>query len=173
MAACSRRKGNQEMPVPNAIAHSPLSYALVWTGPVNVQVRPTPGVLPVPVKARTFHTYIEVLEQGAHDPEIRSLAIARGMQPRPMHRGRVAPLNTGANALTYYQTHGQVVAGLVATYMTQRWTNNPNPAVTVFQPNTAYLPSVQAVIQPNGFSYEITMWYDTADIYAAFHCYHR
>src|SRR5260370_21746210 len=151
------------MPIPNAIAQNPNAYAHVWTGPGNVQVRPTPGVLPVPVKARQFHTYIEVLEQGAHDPAIRTLAVQRGMQPRPMHVGRVAPLNVGANVLTYYQPHGQVSAGIVATYMTQRWTNNPNPALTIFQPNTAYMPAVQGVSQPNGYSHQITMRYDIRD----------
>jgi len=83
------------MPVPNDIQNNPLAYAQVWTGNRNVTGRGTPQA-PGVVKARRFVTYIEVLEQGAHDPEIRTLAIQRGMTPRPMHRGRVSPLNTTA-----------------------------------------------------------------------------
>ena len=30
----------------------------------------------------------------------------------------------------------------------------------------------QGEIQDNGFSYDVTMWYDNTDIYVAFHCYH-
>src|SRR3954467_9048007 len=98
-----------KMPVPNDIQNNPLAYAQVWTGNRNVTGRGTPQA-PGVVKARRFVTYIEVLEQGAHDPEIRTLAIQRGMTPRPMHRGRVSPLNTTATQLTYYAPHGQEAA---------------------------------------------------------------
>ena len=42
----------------------------------------------------------------------------------------------------------------------------------VFQIGQAHQLTVQGVRQPNGFHYEITMWYDVGDVYVAFHCYH-
>jgi hypothetical protein len=165
------------MPVPIAISGNPLAYAQVSSDLVNVEGRRTiqPGRAPIPgvIKQRRFTNYIEVLEQGAHDPAIRTLAIQRGIDPRPMHRGRVNPLNGGQDPLTYYAPHGLIVAGLVSRFMTKKWTDNANPAATVFVPNAAQTLLTQGIIQPNGYSYEITMWYDTTDIYTAFHCYYR
>jgi hypothetical protein len=161
--------------VPPAALLAP-AYAHVWTGNVNVAGRPTvvPGAAPVPgkVKAKSFVTYIEVLEQGAHDPAIRAIAVQRGMQPRPMHAGRVRPLNVNPNPLAYYAAHGPVAAGIVSAYMTRTWTANPN-VQEVFVRNRAVQLAVQAQRQANGYSYEVTMWYDVAVVYVAFHCYYN
>ncbi len=163
------------MPIPNQIQNSPHAYAHVWTGPllVGAPVGPQGALVQGANKTRQFITYIEVLEQGAHDPAIRTLVQQRNMIPRPMHRGRVAPLNNLANPLAYYATHGQESARIVSRYMAQRWSANPNKNNAVFTVNVAHPLAVQGQIQPNGFSYDITMYYDVATIYVVFHCYHQ
>jgi len=98
-----------------------------------------------------------------------------------MHRGRVSPLNTTATQLTYYAPHGQEAADIVSQFMTATWMMNPNPNNTVFAPNTPRVVGGQAIIRNNGYSYEITMWYDVGNVpleppvsvYVAFHCYYR
>ena len=161
------------MPAPAAL--STLAYVHVWTGNLNVTGKATNvnGVIaPGPVKNRRFLTYIEVSEQGAHDPAMRSLAQSRHIAVRPMHEGRVNPNNAGtaATAAAYYAGHGQVAAGLVGVEMTRRWTAN-NANNSVFVQGQAWTLAIQADVQPNGHCYEVTMWYDVADIYVAFHCY--
>ena len=156
-------------------ALSTLSYVHVWTGNLNVAGKPiiaggvaTPGR----ISNKRFITYVEVSEQGAHDPVMRSLAQARRLAVRPMHRGRVNPNNPGdaLTAAAYYAPHGQMAASLVGAEMTRRWTAN-NANNTVFVQGQAWTLAIQAVRQNNGHCYEVTMWYDVHDIYVAFHCY--
>ncbi|MBX9661953.1 hypothetical protein [Novosphingobium sp.] len=114
------------MPVPAVLQGA--SYAHVWTGQLDVTGKSVGGQ--APVKERNFITYIEVREQGAHDPEIRSLwqEIIRqnpgSPAPRPMHEGRVNPRNAPATRLTYYQTHGQMAASMASQELTRKWDQN-------------------------------------------------
>ncbi|NDC79435.1 MAG: hypothetical protein EBZ67_16435 [Chitinophagia bacterium] len=151
------------------------AYAHVWTGNLQVEGKRTIAIGAAPVagrmKQKRFITYIEVLEQGAHDPAIRALVQSRRLgNPRPMHRGRVNPNNTNADPLAYYAVHGQEAARLASEEMTRRWTANVGNN-TVFVRGAAHVLAQQAVRQPNGFCYETTMWYDVDDVYVAFHCY--
>jgi len=161
------------MPAPAAL--STQSYVHVWTGNLNVSGKPTNAggmITPGRISNKRFLTYVEVSEQGAHDPVMRSLAQARGLAVRPMHRGQVNPNNVG-NATTahiYYAPHGQMAASLVGAEMTRRWTNNTTNN-TVFIQGQPWTLAIQAIVQNNGHCYEITMCYDVSDIYVAFHCY--
>lgn len=161
------------MPVPTALTTQ--SYIHVWTGNLNVAGKPinAGGVItPGKIKNKQFITYVEISEQGAHDPAMRSLAQKRGLAVRPMHRGRVNP-NNGGNADTahaYYPTHGQMAASLVGAEMTTRWTNNTTNN-KVFVRGQASTLTIQGIVQNNGHCYEVTMWYDVNDVYVAFHCY--
>ncbi len=151
------------------------AYAHVWTGNLQVQGKRTIAIGAPPIagrmKQKRFITYIEVLEQGAHDPAIRSLVHPRGLgNPRPMHEGRVNPRNNNADPLTYYAVHGPQAARLASEEMTRKWTANVGNN-TVFVRGAAHVLAQQGVRQPNGFCYETTMWYDVGDIYVAFHCY--
>jgi hypothetical protein len=173
------------MPIP-AVLTSP-AYALVWTGNLNVEGKRilTPGQPPIggPIKTKTFHSYVEVREQGAHDAAIRGAVVQRGMTNRPFHVGRVRPNNTHPTPLNYYSDnvantaghglnpgHGQVAAQLAGIEMTRRWTNNVTNN-TVFVRGQSHVLVGQGVVQANGHCYETTMWYDVNDVYVAFHCY--
>lgn len=162
------------MPIPAVLNGQ--AYAHVWTGRLDVEGKRTlvRGMPPVNgrMKEKRFITYIEVLEQGAHDPTIRSLVQRNRLgNPRPMHRGRVNPVNANAgNPLAYYAAHGPVAAHMAADEMTRRWTTNADNT-TVFVQGAAHTLVQQSVQQANGFCYETTMWYDVNDIYVAFHCY--
>jgi hypothetical protein len=159
------------MPIPPALTNRQFGH--VWTGNLNVgpNVRnPGRGVV-----TKRFLAYIESYEQSAHDATIAGYALQIGGASRPPHRGQVQPANNNRQQpLAYYAVHGQVAAGLAAAEMQRRWTaaaaGGANP--TVFQPGRAYPLAVQGQQQPNGFHYEVTMWYDVADVYVAFHCYH-
>ena len=151
------------------------AYLHVWTGNLNVSGKSTNAggvITPGRITDKQFFTYVEVSEQGAHDPVMRSLAQSRGLTVRPMHRGRVNPNNAGnaATAGVYYAPHGQMAASLAGAEMIRRWTNNTTNS-TVFVQGQPWTLVIQAVVQNNGHCYEVTMWYDVGDIYVAFHCY--
>jgi hypothetical protein len=164
------------MPTPTVLTSK--SYAHVWTGNLQVEGKRTvvtgQPTIAGRIKQKRFITYIEVLEQGAHDPKIRSLVHPRQLgNPRPMHEGRVKPNNTGTDettSLAYYAAHGPVAARMAAEELTRRWTANTTNN-TVFVRGAAHTLAQQAVVQPNGFCYETTLWYDVNDVYVAFHCY--
>ncbi len=157
--------------MPEPLILSGDAYARVWQGDLTVEGKRSGTPAAGRMKQRRFRAYVEVLEQGAHDPAMRALVQQRRLgNPRPMHRGLVRPANTGADPLAYYPAHGQEAARLAAEEMTRRWTLNTGNN-TVFVRGAAHVLAQQSVIQPNGFCYETTMWYDVDWIYVAFHCY--
>jgi len=177
LAPFSELVGDYEMAMPVVLGQA--SYAHVWTGNLQVEGKRTvaQGVPTVAgrMKQKQFITYLEVREQGAHDPRIRSLRLEilrkhGGQSARPMHLGRVYPANNGANPLTYYAAHGPEAARLASEEMTRVWTANVGNN-TVFVQGAARQLVGQGVRQANGFCYETTMWYDVGDVYVAFHCY--
>lgn len=168
------------MPVPDEILRNSISYERVWRGDLPVRGRDGSS------KLRTFHAYVEVMEQGAHDPTIRSVFQSRGGAPRPMHEGRVKPKNDNAAVpFAYYSALGRQAAEIASNWMTEQWAAQKTvedaerrtvitkqyadrtPALTSAAKNI----SVQKLRQDNGFSFEITMWYQVSEIYLAFHCY--
>jgi hypothetical protein len=120
-----------------------------------------------------FHAYVENYEQSAHDSAMAGYVRRLGGASRSPHRAQVQPANTMAAPLTYYATHGQVASGLAAAELQRGWAAAAAGGgnATVFTVGQARTLTVQGVRQPNGFHYEVTMWYDVGDIYVAFHCY--
>ena len=54
--------------------------------------------------------------------------------------------------------------------MTKAWKDNKTNN-TVFVRGEKTVLAVQGVAQPDGYGYDVSMWYDVHDIYVAFHCY--
>ncbi len=156
------------MPIPDF--RNSVAFAHVWTGNLDVTGKTPIGAVSGPIRSRRFITYVEVVEQGAHDAIMRNLTRQRAMEPRHMHLGRVNPNNTVQNGLNYYVEHGQMAARLVGIEMTAKWEKN-NQNNRVFARGEKHQLGVQKTQQDNGHCYEITMWYDVSDIYVAFHCY--
>lgn len=160
------------MPIPKDLSGDNANkFAEVWRGQLGVtgatrSSRASPRVLD-----KNFITFIEIFEQTAHDKGLRGFAQRRGIQPRHKHKGQVNPDNDEANPLDYYETHGQEAAQMVAEFMTEKWNASVNTNNNCFVQKAKHTLSSQADIRENGFSYEVTMWYDAADVYVAFHCY--
>jgi hypothetical protein len=153
------------------ILNDQINYAPVWDGLLGVGANVQNPNRAIPQKH--FYGFIELYEQTAHDAALHPFIRRMGGNPRlPMHRGLVQPPNNIQDPIPYYRAHGQVAGQIVAQQMHTIWNNNPNPLATVFRVGVARPLTVQGVQQPNGFHYEITMWYDVVDIYFAFHCYH-
>ncbi len=161
------------MPPPSDLTgNNANKFAEVWRGQLGVTAGPRQHGLPNRVLQKNFITYIEIFEQTAHDAGLHGFARQRGIDPRRAHRGQVSPANNGANPLTYYATHGQVAAGMVSAFITARWAATVNTNSNTFVQNAKQTLTSQSVVQPNGFCYDVTLWYAGADIYVAFHCYH-
>ncbi|MBL8898370.1 MAG: hypothetical protein JNM84_12110 [Planctomycetes bacterium] len=161
------------MPIPNDLTgNNAEKFAEVWRGQLGVTggTRQKSGGTSR-VLQKNFITYIEIFEQTAHDAGLRGFAQQRGIQPRRAHTGQVSPANTGNNPLTYYETHGQEAAAMVGEYINEKWNQTVTTNNNYFVQRAKNTLASQAEIRPNGFSYEITMWYDGNDIYVAFHCY--
>lgn len=160
------------MPVPADLSgkNEPM-FANVWTGTLGVAgaVR-TGGYAPRMLQKR-FITCIEIFEQTAHDAGLHGFAKERKITPRRAHKGQVAPANNGADRLAYYAVHGQEAAAMVAEYMTATWNATVNTNNNCFVQKARNTLASQGMVRHNGFSYEITMWYDGNDVYVAFHCY--
>jgi hypothetical protein len=187
------------MPIP-AVLNNHITYGWCWTGVLNVGVNARNPGRAGGMVTKNFHAYVENYEQSAHDTAMAGYVRQLGGNSRPPHRAQVVPANNNLVApLTYYATHGQVSSTLAAAEMQQKWTaaatataaanaaaaaaTNPRSVTraasalaasnaTVFTVGQAHQLTVQGVRQPNGFHYEITMWYDVGDVYVAFHCYH-
>jgi hypothetical protein len=150
-------------------------HAEVWRGQVGVSTA-TSGAAKgnrQRVKQKTFFIYIEIFEQTAHDAGLHAFARQRGIQPRRAHRGQVQPANNNRdNPLEYYAPHGQMAADMVADYITARWNATVTTNDNIFVQTAKHTLASQAQVQPNGFCYEVTMWYADNEVYVAFHCYH-
>lgn len=180
------------MPVPDEILKNRFTYEPVWSGALRVTGRNGS------FKMRTFYSYVEVMEQGAHDTTIRSVWLSRGGKERPMHEGLVEPANTDTRLpFEYYRPLGRQAAEITSNWMTERWAAQKVEEAeqkvkeaakkaeaqkrhrkyvdeTTFAPaltSEATKISVQKKRQDNRFSFEITMWYQVSEIYLAFHCY--
>lgn len=140
-------------------------YTPVWSGRIRIPIQGV-GNSQRTYTEKTFHAFIENTEQSAHDPAMRAFCQALHVGVRPNHRGQVNPRNDSNPATNYYRSHGEVASEVTRDVMVRRWRAN-----TTFQTNVAYPLAVQAARQPNGYHYEITMWYDVRDIYVTFHCY--
>jgi hypothetical protein len=126
------------------------------------------------VVKKMFHAYLENYEQSAHDKTIATYCLSLKGATRSPHDSKVKPPNTNVKLpLVYYSTHGKEASKLAAACMQKHWTDalNAGKDSTVFTSGKAYSIAVQGKKQGNGFCYEITMWYDVADVYVAFHCY--
>ncbi len=140
----------------------------VWSGQVNVLTGHQNRS-----KAKTFTSFIEIYEQTSHDPGLHQLARQRGIQPRRRHEGQVAPANPGNNNVAYYATHGMEAAKMASEWITSKWEETVNTNQNYWVRGKKQTLTWQAKVRPNGFSYEITLWYDDSDIYTAFHCYEQ
>jgi hypothetical protein len=161
------------MPIPGVL-NDPITYGQVWTGVLTVGQNVRNPQRAGGVVTKTFRAYVENYEQSAHDRAMAAYVQRLGGRPRSPHRAQVNPANNNPMPLAYYATHGQVASGLVAAEMQQRWTAAAAAGgnATVFQPGQARTLTVQGIRQPDGYHYEVTMWYDVNDVYVAFHCYH-
>lgn len=168
------------MPVP-ALLNNPVAYGNVWNGALVVGPRARIGGRGAGVVSKTFHAYVELYEQCAHDGRVSSYVRSMGANSRPPHGRQVAPANahTVPLALNYYgsgptgQGHGRVASQIVAQQMHQRWTSAahaPAGGAPVLLGQRVSL-AVQGIVQPNGFQYDVSMWYDGSDVYLAFHCF--
>jgi hypothetical protein len=160
------------MPVPNDLSgNNANKFAPVWRGQLNVTGATRSSRRTSRVFHKTFITYIEIFEQTAHDAGLRGFAQQRGISPRRAHKGQVNPANNGPNPLTYYSVHGQEAATMVGEFITQKWNETVTTNDNYFVRSAKNTLTSQAEVRPNGFSYDITMWYDGDTIYVAFHCY--
>jgi hypothetical protein len=148
-------------------------YHLVWSDKLSVTGASVNSKLePIPhpsIKQTTFHAYIEMYEQSAHDDSLMSKLRERGLQPRSPHPAMVHPPNDGS--FDYYRAHGRIASQLAAQEMTDRWNAKAGNS-NVFTRN-AHVLAKQGVEQENGFYYETTMYYDVRDVYVTFHCYQK
>jgi len=122
-------------------------------------------------KTKTFTCFIEIYEQTSHDAGLRQLAQQRGISPRRAHEGQVNPANPGTNNVGYYATHGQESAKMASEWITSKWEETVNTNQSYWVRGMKQTLTWQRKVRPNGFSYEITLWYNDDECYTAFHCY--
>lgn len=160
------------MPIPKDLdGKNANKYAEVWRGQLNVTGATRSSRTSPRIFSKTFITYIEIFEQTAHDSALNGFAQRRGIEPRRAHRGQVAPANNANNPLPYYAAHGQHAASMAGAFITGKWEQTVNANTNTFVQNSKQTLTSQSQRQPNGFCYDITLYYEGNEIYVVFHCY--
>jgi hypothetical protein len=146
-----------------------VNYGPAWSG--VLAVAPTAKNSNRAAVNKTFHTFVECYDQSKHDAQMKSYRTKNNAEYRTAKGTQVSPANSNATApFAYYATHGQMAASIVAQEMHDKWEANTTNS-SVFTRGAACALAVQGTLQPNGYYYDVTMWYDVADIYVSFHCY--
>ncbi len=122
---------------------------------------------------KNFYVYLEVVFQAKHDRAMYAYCRSIGIQPRN-NAGTQVGHNYGPNdAFSYfYPQKAHIAANVSLGNMLRRWGSaRNNPGVSVFTPEVRVDAAVQGIVQEDGYSYEISYWYDNDNIYVLFHCY--
>lgn len=135
-----------------------------------------------PNNMRNFHVFLELTMQAKHDGLIAGycesidVVARRGQDSQVEHDA-----TTGVGALTgFYVARAATAAAVVVEQMEARWNaqpeGRPTPVFTRLAPGYAGSQAaqvdalVQHDVQPDGYQYEISYWYDGPDIYVLYHC---
>lgn len=60
---------------------------------------------------------------------------------------------------------------MVGEFITRKWAETVQTNSNTFVTKAKQTLTSQSEVRPNGFCYDVTLWYDSTDIYVAFHCY--
>ena len=159
------------MPVPHEITNMLDTVQLCGTFPRTFgNPKPAPGTTRTQI-TKTFRVYLELVMQAKHDVLISGHCKSLKLTPRRTdgsqitHRG--APTATALlGAGGFYEARAGQATDTVLAQMITKWQGG-----TTFTVATRVDASVQGVVQTDGYRYELSYWYDNADVYILFHCY--
>lgn len=160
------------MPVPNTITN--MGNAAYQLPNINKTINNPKDPGTRPTLTYTLHPYLEVACQSKHDATMRGYCLQNHIQPRPQAGSQVPnPNNWTANQMlsNFYPARAETAADVVMAKVSAALAKN-TPAGTVAIPIGQQIDAaVQAIMQADGYRYELSYWYDTRDIYLLFHCY--
>lgn len=122
---------------------------------------------------RIFHPYLETYFQSKHDFVVRYYLMRNAWSYRNeagnqiIHGQGVTFEQAIAN---FYINRAATAIQIVERQLVTGWgTNRAN--VSVFPLGQHQYAAIQRILQPDGYRYELSYWYDGSDVYLSFHCY--
>jgi hypothetical protein len=163
----SNLNGEGTMPVPDDLDND--HHKLIFTIRQDIAVNQGQANRRQAV-SKNFHVYLELYFQGKHDQAVRAYCASKRIETRRSDGSQVDPRNGNSDdPCIYYQEHAATMVNEVCGQMRQRWQRNNNNN-TVFIAGHQNMANIQGR-RIDGYSYEMSYWYDYGDIYIAFHCY--
>lgn len=121
---------------------------------------------------RTFHVYLELCMQSKHDQLLSGYCKSLKLQPRKQQQTQI--IHHGATAASvlagFYQQRAIVAADIARDEMIAKWRVGAAEGESVFTKGAQVDAAVQMDIQPDGYQYELSYWYDGPDVYVLYHC---
>jgi len=159
------------MPVPQAVVDQGTNYHLVTTVTKSFDAPRAGASGAVRRVTKHFHCYLELYFQAKHSQLIRGYCDGKGIDRRRdtgemCVENQTAPVALSAGG--FYGARSATAADIVYHHMRRKWggAQGAGPIIGLGPHHCA----AQAIVQPDGYQYEVSYYYDV-DAYLFYHVY--